>query len=267
MRLINTTDAVVVVATPGAHYATLKPGEVVAMSDDMRDDSTIASMIGSGFLKEIKSGQPIPKIIPIAKQNQTHISLIKSQEVQLDNSTVVSRIKTGRDVTKMNIPGVNIEEADGTMLIKSGSKSSKPAKIFTVSPKQAEQRDGNKTKIIKQVMQTKEAALGMDNGEAMIIVPSDVPGQGKAVPMSKLTMEQLERIKDQTTNVLESAKKQKKQIQIINTYQGMDVEKRKSLIDNATDVDTLATMAKLEKSGALIMKIRSKIKKLSTTEE
>ena len=275
MRLVNVSDVVVNLADASVNHGTLKPKEVKAYPDSLMDSPIVDFFVQNGYVQVLKEGESVPKLnAPTKKHAQQHISLVQSKEVNLApvTNTSVSAVKSGKDSIVPAIPpkglpsGDEVEEGDGTLLVKQGSKS-KPTKFVSMSSKDAEAKSGNKTNIIKRTQAGGDAPLAAGDDEAMIIVPSDIPGQGKAVPMRQLTEEQLGLIQKQTYNLLEGAKKDKALLQITNSYRGMDVDKKKSLIDNTSDLDKLQVMLNLENSGAIMMKIKGRINRVKKAAE
>lgn len=288
MKLQNISDSVVIVGNPMKYYGTLLPGQSIVLDDSMEDDMTVFSMIERGYLVKLKDGQKPAPFTLKPKPVQQHVSLIRDREVPLKggvDSEAVSAITEGVDTmdgdpvpmnastikpkkpglatpprvpqTKHVTPGKG-QEIVGQQLIKKGGKST-PANI--VRTKQEIITLANGGKIIRTSSASPE--LGLDTGDiGSMIVGSGVPGQAQMVSIRDLNEAQLNILAEQTKKLLEDNDKQKRLLTIVNNYPAKDKEWRAQLIENTVDVDMLKVLLKIEKSGQIAVKIRSKLKKL-----
>jgi len=279
VKIQNVTENVLVIGTAAEHIATLKPGEHKSLPDEKGNDPTISTMVNSGWLKTYKDDQPVSAIETPVRVAQNVVSLIKDREIPIRTAGAVSLLKDTRDSSEelpsneetLRQSSVKIDASgkiqplpegmatvgDGSMLIKMGGKT-KPAGIVNVAALKAD-----KTKIIKTKATSKELNLDTANMGQVFINPSGIPGQGKLMNISDLSDDQLEMIRQKTTEMVEGAKRDRKLMQIVNNYQDLEAEKRRTFIEDFDDPEILATMLKLEKSPALVMKIKAKLRDIA----
>lgn len=287
MVIKNLSSTIIVFNGPPS--VSIPPGKVIGgIPDTMRETSEYISLASRGYIIEIQgkeaeqaiAAQVAPKLataIPpnIRKMGPLALNLSAAQTIdevpEAPPINATGATKVGSTGVALNPPGAVNEaptpavvpqtptgpepQADGSLLIKAGRHTTKPAEIVSVKEKKDEGVQINKRVATSPVM--------TDNETMVMVNPTGIPGQGSLVPMSQMTAEQLASIRAQTNQLLEGVKQDRKQVQLLNTYRDMDVEKRKSFIDNTTDIKAVEVMMQLETSAALKSKLRAKHKRLS----
>jgi hypothetical protein len=257
MKVVNVTDSVLVIAGQRTHYATLHPGETAALLDEMRDDDTISSMLDRGMLQELKAGQKSPRSAKTdAKKPQKAVSGIKTAEVPVGKAAV-SGVTGTENKEDAEIPGVGDDGEGGTQLIKRGGKT-RPAGVRLVSPSSIK----SKEPIIKHTSKAKSAAMGAGASSGMIVNRSGVPGQARLVDPARASDEELEDVHTHTQEKMKQVERDKKVLMLVNNYQTWDVEKRLGFLANVKDKQLCQAMLKLERSPAIQLKIKARMKKL-----